>query len=93
MPRLGRLRGLVLVADGVDTPLPSQEAWWQYFHPFEALKGQGARPHWAKSHTADPAYIATTGLPLADFVQTCARLDPEGRLGEHAVIEKAAANA
>lgn len=81
---------LALVADGMDAPLPSKQAWWRYFHPFEALlKGRGARPHWAKDHTVDPAYIATTGLPLADFVQTCARLDPEGRLGVHKEIHAA----
>lgn len=81
---------LALVADGMDAPLPSKEAWWRYFHPFEALlKGNGARPHWAKDHTVDPAYISTTGLPIADFVQTCARLDPDGRLGVHKEIHAA----
>ena len=81
---------LALVAEGMDAPLPSKEAWWRYFHPFEVLlKQQGARPHWAKSHTVDPAYMATTGLPMDAFVQTCKRLDPEGRLGVHAEIHGA----
>lgn len=74
----------------MEEPLPSKEHWWRYFHLFEALlKQQGARPHWAKSDTVDPAYMATTGLPMADFVQTCARLDPDGRLGVHAEIHGA----
>ena len=81
---------LALVADGMHAPLPSKEAWWRYFHPFESLlKGRGGRPHWAKDHTVDPTYMRTTGLPMADFVQTCARLDPDGRLGRHQEIHAA----
>jgi len=75
---------LALVAKGMKDPLPSEERWYRYFHPFENyFKSKGGRPHWAKDHTIDPDYISRSGLPVSRFLEQCEFLNIENLQGYH----------
>jgi len=49
---------LAVVAETMDSPLPSWQQWMVYFAPFEEyLQSLGGRPHWAKFHNAQPHHV------------------------------------